>query len=110
MAITLMQGDSYPVLIDLTQNGVNLTPEMVDDVEICIAEYLRKTYVQDGVGYDTELQKWYIRPTQQETLNLPEGSYDVIARVKYRNQPQADVKGIPIGRMKILGTFSEEVL
>lgn len=110
MAITMMQGDSYPVFIELKQGETKLDPSMVDDVEICIAEQLRKVYSEGGVWYDSETEKWYIRPSQKETLEMHEGAHEVIARVKYRNQPQADVKGINVGKVKIIGTFSEEVL
>lgn len=108
--ITLMQGDSYPLFIELKQNQIKLEPNMVDDVEICVSDQLRKAYSEAGVGYDSEIQKWYIRPSQKETLAMAEGVHNVIARVKYRNQPQADVKGINVGKIKIIGTFSEEVL
>ncbi len=105
----MMQGDSYPVFIDLKQDGVTLTPDMIDDLEVCVGENLRKTYSGGGVAFDTGTQMWYIRPTQQETLDLPEDSYTVIVRVKYKNQP-ADVKGISVGRITIRDTHSEEVL
>lgn len=108
--ITLMQGDSYPIYIELRNNNSILEPHMVDDVEICVSDQLRKVYSEDGVGYDSERQKWYIRPGQKETLEMSDGIHEVIARVKYRNQPQADVKGIIVGKIKIIGTFSEEVL
>lgn len=108
--MTMMQGDSYPVFIDLKQYGVTLTPDMIQDQEICVGENLRKTYSGGEVGFDTETSMWYIRPTQQETLDLPEDAYSVIVRVKYKNQPSADVKGIQVGRIVIRSTFSKEVL
>lgn len=105
----MMQGDSYPVFINLKQYGVTLKPDMIDDLEVCVGEHLRKTWSGGGVAFDTGMQMWYIRPTQKETLNLPEDSHTVIVRVKYKNQP-ADVKGIPVGRIVIQDTHSEEVL
>ena len=30
----IMQGDSYPIPVDIMQDGVVVTPEMVEDVEI----------------------------------------------------------------------------
>lgn len=106
----MMQGDSYCIPIDLKQYGMLLTPDMIADLEVCVDTVLRKTYTGGGVGYDTLLKQWYIRPTQEETLGMEEKIYNVIARVKYRNQPQADVKGVPIGKIQILNTHSEEVI
>lgn len=106
----MMQGDSYVVPIDLEQSGVNLTPEMISDIEVCVGENLRKTYSDGGVGYDAANQRWYIRPTQEETLALAADGHEVIVRVKYRNTPVADVKGISVGKIIISETLSKEVI
>lgn len=108
--VNMMQGDSYAVYIDLEQSGVDLTPEMVSDIEVSVGENLRKTYSGGGVGYDAASQRWYIRPTQEETLALEADGHEVIARVKYRNTPIADVKGISVGRIKITESLSKEVI
>ena len=107
-SIKIMQGDSYVIPVNLTLNGYPMTPDMVDDVEVCVGEGLRKTFSEGGVGYDTSKQRWYIRPTQEETLALEVEGYDVIARVKFSNG--ADVKGIKVGTIVVLDTHSEEVL
>jgi hypothetical protein len=109
-AVVIMQGDSYPVLIDIEQDGVALTPDMIDDVEVCVGTELRKTYSAGEVGYDIDSGRWFIRPTQQETLNLDEDAYQVIVRVKYKNQPWPDVVGALAGRIMIRGSNSKEVL
>ena len=106
----MMQGDSYPVFIDLEQYGTNLTPDMIDDLEVSVGEVLRKTFSGGGVGYDTVTAQWYIRPAQQETLDMEVGAYEVIVRVKYRNKPQADVKGITVGKIRITESYSKEVI
>ena len=106
----IMQGDSYAIPISLTQGGYVLTPDMVEDVEISVGESLIKKYSAGGVTFDATSQQWYIRPTQAETLALEANeSYQVIARVKYKNTP-ADVKGINIGSIEVEDTFSTEVI
>ena len=108
--IKMMRGDSYIVFVNLTQQGNPLTADMVTDVEICIGDSLRKTYSGGEVGYDTLRNMWYFRPSQSETLALEEGSYEVIARVKYSPYQDADVKGIPVGRIMMVDTHSQEVI
>lgn len=106
----IMQGDSYAIPINLTQGGYILTPDMVDEVEVCIGEIMTKTYSAGSVGFDTDSQKWYIRPSQAETLAMEaDENYPVIVRVKYKNNP-ADVKGIQIGSVDVEGGFSTEVI
>lgn len=110
--IKMMQGDSYSLPVTLTVNGSPLNPDMVSEIEICVGEEIaiRKTYSEGTVNYDSKSKKWYIRPTQEETLNMEPGSYEVIARIKYKNEEISDVKGVPIGRMIITDTYSNEVI
>lgn len=109
-SIKMMRGDSYIVPIELKQNGVPLTSGMVTDVEVCVGDALRKTFSGGGVGFDTVTKRWYIRPTQAETLAMEPGSYHVIARVKYSNTDPADVVGLVVGMIIISDTNSEEVI
>lgn len=108
--VKIMQGDSYAIPIELKQDGMLLTPEMVEDLEVCVGENLRKIYSGGGVGYDASRQQWYIRPTQQETMAMEVDSHDVIVRVKYLNLPDGDVVGAKIGSISVLEGRSEEVL
>jgi hypothetical protein len=108
--IKMMQGDSYYVFIEMTQYEEILLPETVDDLEICVGEALRYSVSGGTVGFDTASQRWFFRPTQEETLSLDPGQYNVIVRVKYANDPLSDVKGVPVGRIIISDTYSEEVL
>lgn len=107
--MVVMQGDSYPVFIELTQGGYVLTPDMVEEVEICVGDTLAFKASAGEVGFDSNLQRWYIRPTQAQTLAMEATDYSVIARVKYTNDP-ADVKGINCGRIRVNETFSTEVI
>ena len=106
----IMQGDSYPIYIDLTNDGIALRPSMIDEMEVFVREYLLKTYTSGGVVFDDASLRWYIRPTQQETFDLEEGSHEVIVRVKYKGSPNCDVIGTKLSRVNIIATTSREVI
>lgn len=76
----IMQGDSYPIPVDITQDGVAVTPETVDEVEITVGEEIRKLYTAGGVTYENGA--WYFLLTQQETFSL-KGNKNVYVRLKY---------------------------
>ena len=86
----IMQGDSYPIPVDITQDGMAVTPEMVDEVEITVGSDVRKTYSSGGVYYDDG--QWYFRLSQEETFQMD--GEEVILRIKY---PRGDVLGARIG-------------
>ena len=110
-SVKIRQGDSYPILINVKQEGVPLTPSMVDEVEVSIGSALRKTYTSGGVGYDPSLSRWYIFPTQQETIDLEAGDYEVMVRVKYKtNSSLPYVQSDPADRIVVLESPSKEVL
>lgn len=108
--MNIMRGDSYPIFLELTQDGYVLAPEMVSDIEVTVGESFIKKYSRGEVLFDNLLRKWYFRPSQEETLGLTEGeAYQVIARVKYTNNP-ADVKGVKCGSIAVEDTNSSEVI
>lgn len=108
--VKIMQGDSYVVFINLTVDQQVLTPEMVEDVEVCVGEVLRKTYSAGSVGFDAASQMWYIRPTQEETLAMEEDVYEVTARARFMDGGNPDVVGIKVGRIMIVNGQSGEVI
>ena len=108
--VKMMQGDSYFVFFDLLQDGTALTPSLIADVEVSVGENLRYQYSTGTVGYDTTSRQWYFRPSQAETLAAEATQYEVIARVKYANHINADVRGVNIGRISIEDGLSEEVI
>lgn len=108
--MTIMKGDSYPIYIELVQDNTTLTPEMVAELEVCVGESLRKLYTQNEVMFDKSSGHWYIWPTQEETLALNDGACFVIVRVKYKNEDLAEVKGMKVGVINVIDTFSEEVI
>ena len=106
----IMQGDSYPIYIELTQDGDVLKPEMVSELEICVGEQLRKLHSQGEVGFDTDSDRWYIHPKQEETLKLQPGTYMVLARVRYQNSDIEEVVGLNVGRISVIDSMSEAVI
>lgn len=111
MLVTIKQGDSCGIFLNLKQNGTVLLPEMVDDIEVYIGEDLRLTAVEGEVKYDSNSKRWYIWPTQEQTFALEEGTHKVEIRVKYKNQATTNVKGYDlIDRIKVRGSASKEVL
>lgn len=107
--IKIMQGDSYPIYVNIRQDGYTLTPSLITDLEICVGDNLRKTYRSGGVKFDSNLQKWYFIPTQNETFALSAGSHEVITRIKYYGTDQF-VKGKKAGTIIVSETNSQEVL
>lgn len=111
MAVTIMQGDSFPIFLNLVQDGAVLVPDMVDDLEIYVGEGLRFSYASGTVQYDNESARWYIWPTQENTFTLEEGSYKVEVRIKYKNQNTTNVNGFTLDdKIKVRGANSREVL
>lgn len=112
----VMQGDSYPIYIELKQDGNCLKPEMVADLEICIGkdgesgEALRKLHSKGEVLFEESTGLWYIHPKQEETLGLDKGHYNVEARIRYKNADMEDVVGVLIGRIEVADSISEAVI
>lgn len=106
----IMQGDEYAIYVNLRQDGIVINPNLVDDIEICIGDSIRKTYSSENVLFDSKEQKWYFRLLQSETLNMAEGQHEVIGRVKYTGIPYNDVVGVKLGNIIVMPTTSREVL
>ena len=76
----IMQGDSYPIPVDIMQDGVVVTPEMVEDVEITVGTEIRKLYSAGDITFENNT--WYFLLKQQETFSMS-GSKEVVCRLKY---------------------------
>lgn len=114
-AIKMMQGDSYSIPFTITMNGTTeITPDIVSELEVCVGREnktsIRKMFSAESVWFDETSRQWFFRPTQEETLHMDPGSYDAIARMKFRNGDETDVIGVEIGRISISDTHSEEVI
>lgn len=111
MAVTIMQGDSCAIFINLTQDGFVLIPSMVDELEVYVGEGLRFSYMEGSVLFDSASQRWYIWPTQEQTFELEAGSHKIEVRVKYKNQNATNVKGHTLtDKIKVSSAVSREVL
>ena len=110
--MTIMQGDSYPILINLVHDGdVPLTPDMVEDVELTVSNalFLRKSAGE--IYHDPIENVWYFHPTQEQTLALDPGDHGLVARVKYLDAPRPVVVGIRFDDvLHVLKSHSREVL
>lgn len=106
--IKMMQGDSWPIFISLKSGNTVITPDLVDDMEVSLGESLRYTMSGGTVRYDVETLRWYILPTQEDTLGLDVEVYEVIARVKFKGNEY--VKGIKTGSILMFDSNSEEVI
>lgn len=106
MAIKIMRGDSYNIPINISQNGIAVTPSMVREIEIAIGDAVRKYYSRGEVLYAGGT--WYFRLSQDESFAL-EDSAEVYVRVGYPGSP-SDVIGKKAGMIIATESGSTEVL
>lgn len=83
--ITIRQGESYRIIFDLQQDGQTLAPDMIEDLKICIGSDYSKTYKKNGVFFDQGTNRWYIFPTQKETLEFDPGKKPIFCHIKYQD-------------------------
>ena len=76
----IMQGDSYPIPVDIMQDGVVVTPEMVEDMEITVGAEIRKLYSAGDITFENNT--WYFLLKQQDTFSMS-GNNEVVCRLKY---------------------------
>lgn len=80
----IMQGDEYFIGIQLTnENDEVISLDDIKAVEFILGE-LRWTYPSDDVSYDAHAESFYIRLTQEQTLNMF-GKQTLQVRVKFTN-------------------------
>lgn len=99
--IKVHQGDSYAIPIQLNQDRGPLTPDMVEDIEICVGAAFTRSLKAGNLLQMDGSDFYYIIPTQEETLAMKPGTYDVGVRVKYKDVV-AQVNIEPVGRITIL--------
>lgn len=106
MAVKIMRGDSYNIPVEVTHDGVPVTPSMVDEIEVSIGSGIQKYFSDGGIFYQND--GWYFRLSQEETFALDD-SCDVYVRIAYRGNPK-DVIGTRAGKIVVEDTGSSEVL
>lgn len=108
----IMRGDARRILFGLRVDGETLTDAMVGEVEVTVGHCLRKTLSAGEVKFDKDTAEWYFRLTQENTLNLPLESLDVVVRPKFLSATgtDEDVIGVRIGRLLVTDGQSKVVL
>lgn len=101
----IFQGDSYPIPVEIRQDGVPVTSELVEEIEITIGSDIRKTYTGGGVFYEDEM--WYFLLSQEDTFSLS-GGYDVLLRLKHPGS--GNVIGTKIGKLSVEKADRKEVI
>jgi hypothetical protein len=101
----ILQGDSYPIPVEIKQDGIPVIPEIVEEVEITIGTEVRKTYTDGGVFYEDEM--WYFLLSQEDTFSLS-GGYDVLLRLKHPGS--GNVVGTKIGKLSVEKADRKEVI
>lgn len=101
----IFQGDSYPIPVEIRQDGVPVTSELVEEIEITIGSDIRKTYTGGGVFYENEM--WYFLLNQEDTFSLS-GGYDVLLRLKHPGS--GNVIGTKIGKLSVEKADRKEVI
>ena len=99
--ITIQQGESFAVPVNLTQDGIALTVDMLDDLEISVGAEWHRKLSNGGIYLGEESGSYFFIPTQEETLSMKPGQYVVGVRVKYFGSPPS-VNIEPIGIITIL--------
>lgn len=84
--ITIRQGESYPIFVNLTQDGSILTPDLITDMKLCIGDSFHKTYQSGGLAFDKASQRWYIKLTQDETMAMTVGVMVLCCHIKYPDE------------------------
>lgn len=99
----MMQGDSYSLQIYITQEGVPVTPETAEAVEIVLGPYCKR-YPQE-LSYQDGF--WLFPLSQAESLALMSGRQPCQVRVKFAG---GDVLGTDVGMLDVRDSLSREVL
>lgn len=108
-SILMHQGDSYAIPVFLMQDGVALTADMIDNLEICVGGSIHRKYSDGDIFLGEEAGAYYFVPTQEETIGMKPGNYSVGIRVKYKGLPPS-VNIEPIGVITILPSSFHEVI
>ena len=101
----IMQGDSYPIPVDITQDGMVITPEMVEDLEITVGKEIRKLRSTGDITFEDGT--WYFLLTQQETFSIS-GANEVICRLKY--PVSGYTHGTKVGNLNVVETSQKWVM
>lgn len=80
--ITIIQGESFPILITLKKGGKILVPNDLSDLMICVGN-IRKKLSEETLRFNETSEKWEFYPTQEETLAVSPSVHQMIVSLKY---------------------------
>lgn len=115
--IKIHQGDSCYIPIKLVQNRVPLDAELLSELEIFVGSSIVRRLSDGGVFQQEGDTDYYIKLSQEDTMGMRLGQYDVAARATYRGDEKNSLL-VHIGRITILPahpfeskitTYSEEL-
>ena len=107
--VFLQQGESFAVPVQLSQDGIALTVDMLEELEIRVGVDITRRLSNGDIYLGEDAGTYYFIPTQEETLAMKPGRYLVGVRVKYPGIPPS-VNIEPIGIITILPSNFREVI
>ena len=99
----MLQGDAYSLRIKVKDKGVIITPEIADDIEVCVGT-LKKTYSSGDIKFQND--SWLFPLTQQETFKF-ENFVELQVRVYFKG---GDLKGRKLKGINVDESMSKDVL
>lgn len=98
----IMQGDAYSIPVSIRAGATEITPDMVESVEVMVGD-VAKSYPEQ-MEYD---DSWIFTLTQQESFELCSTLQPVQVRVKFKS---GEVAGTQCGCVSVNGSRSREVM
>ena len=80
--ITIIQGESFPILISLKNGKEPLKPKDVADLMVCL-DTISKKHSDGDIKFIEESEKWEFFPTQEDTKNTTPGFHSLWVTIKY---------------------------
>ena len=107
--VVMHQGDSFPIPVELMQDGQLLDVNTIEDLEICIGPSIKRKLSEGGILQVDGSDYLYFVLSQAETLGMEPGYYGVGIRIKYPGIPPS-VNIESIGSILIApSNFKEEI-
>ena len=107
--VVMHQGDSFPIPVELMQDGQPLNVNAIEELEICIGPNIKRKLSDGGILQANGSDYLYFVLSQAETLGMTPGYYGVGVRIKYPGIPPS-VNIENIGSILIApSNFKEEI-
>ena len=93
--MAIFQGDSYAIPFYIKDNsGTAINPSEVSAIEFCLGNLVK--YYPEDITADESTDKFYLRLTQEESINLESSYSKVQVRVKLANGDVIGTNLMPI--------------